>query len=127
MKKIFQLLCVALPIFLVSTTLHAQIPNVNFNVVKNDLNEGNLLPAEEAFFIRGALPKDIHFVEVKVKPSDRRTATAQYYNWKTAFDFRTDQYELFVSEPLKSNERYDFEFAFYELASEEDMQEVKGC
>ncbi|MGY6557741.1 MAG: hypothetical protein ACXIT9_00495 [Nitritalea sp.] len=125
MKKIFLLLYVALPVFLLSSTLQAQIPNVNFNVVKNDLNEGNLLPAEEAFFIRGALPKDIHFVEVKVKPSDRRTATAHHYNWKTAFDFRTDQYELFVSEPLKSNERYDFEFAFYELASKEDMKEVK--
>ncbi|MCH7400596.1 hypothetical protein ACFOUP_11545 [Belliella kenyensis] len=103
----------------------AQIKSVAFDVVANQINSGVALPAEEPFYIRGSLPRGIEYVKVRVNRPNKGLKQADTYEWKRAFDYEVNQYELFIGEPLKSNTNYDFEFTFYERASEEQMQEVK--
>ncbi|MCH7408263.1 hypothetical protein MM239_02560 [Belliella sp. DSM 111904] len=103
----------------------AQIRSVAFDVVTNQINSGVALPAEEPFYIKGALPRDIEYVKVKVNRLGKGLKQAEVYEWKRAFNYEVNQYELFIGEPLKSNTNYDFEFAFYQRASVDQMTEIK--
>ncbi|MFD2037239.1 hypothetical protein ACFSKL_20745 [Belliella marina] len=121
MRKIFTIL-LALGVCSIS---FAQIKSVEYDVVSNQVNSGVPLPAEEPFYIRGTLPRNIEFVKVRVNRPGRNENQSDTYVWKTAFDFQVNQYELYVGSPLKSNTNYDLEFSFYEKADEGQMDEVK--
>lgn len=123
MKKI--LLTIILGFFTVQT-LKAQIKTVNYNVVNNEINSNNPLPSEEPFFVRGILPKDIEMVSVVLNRSGKNTKWGDEYTWKKAFDFEVSQYEVFVSNPLRSNEAYDLELLFYKRAEKEQMESIKS-
>lgn len=122
MKNVFTLLL--LTIISVEHS-YSQIQHINFDVINNELNERNPVPSEEPFYIQGPLPTNIEYVKVRVFRSGRSPESGNEYAWRSAFDFNVAQYELFVSEPLRSNERYDFEFHYYQKAEEEQMEEVK--
>jgi hypothetical protein len=104
---------------------HSQIKSINYDVVSNEINSGVVLPAEEPFYIKGTLPRGIEYVKIRVNRPGKSANQAESYDWKRAFDFEVNQYEIFVANPLKSNTNYDFEFFFYERASERQMDEVK--
>ncbi|WP_194974785.1 hypothetical protein [Aquiflexum lacus] len=123
MKRI--LLLIILGFFTVHT-LKAQIKTVNYNVVNNEINSNNPLPSEEPFFIRGILPKDIELVAVVLNRSGKDSQRGDEYSWKRAFDFEVSQYEVFVSNPLRSNEAYDLELFFYKRAEKEQMEAIKS-
>ena len=123
MKKI--ILTIILGFFTVQT-LKAQIKTVNYNVVNNEINSNNPLPSEEPFFVRGILPKDIEMVSVVLNRSGKNTKWGDEYTWKKAFDFEVSQYEVFVSNPLRSNEAYDLELLFYKRAEKEQMESIKS-
>jgi hypothetical protein len=114
-----------LGLLLFTSFSQAQIQHVTYDVVNNEINERNPVPSEEPFFIQGRLPTNIEFVKVFVYRSGRSPRDGNEYTWRSAFDFETPQYELFVSDPLRSNERYDFEFHFYQKAEDEQMEEVR--
>lgn len=112
-------------LFSVSLFSNAQIQSVQYNVVNNEINSNNPLPAEEPFFIRGTLPTDIDLVKVRVKRSGKRESYSEEYYWKRAFDFEVSQYELFVSQELRSNDNYDLEFHYYRKADDLEMARVR--
>jgi hypothetical protein len=122
MKRIFTIILI---LFLISPTTFAQIKYVNFNVLTNDLNERNPVPSEEPFYIQGTLPTNIEYVMVRVYRTGRNPESGNEYAWRSAFDFNVSQYELFISDPLRSNENYTFEFHYYQKAEEAQMEEVK--
>ncbi|MDO9553429.1 hypothetical protein [Rhodonellum sp.] len=124
MNKIFTL---TLIVFFGAASAFAQIKHVNFDVVGNTVNDGNPMPAEEPFYIKGTLPQGIEFVKVKVFESGKSPSKADEYSWKTAFEFKVNQYELFVSKPLKSNDSYDLEFQYFQKADEAQMESVKSA
>ncbi|ERM84509.1 hypothetical protein P872_25470 [Rhodonellum psychrophilum GCM71 = DSM 17998] len=124
MNKIFTL---TLIVFFGAASAFAQIKYVNFDVVGNTVNEGNPMPAEEPFYIKGTLPQGIEFVKVKVFESGKSPSKGDEYSWKTAFEFKVNQYELFVSKPLKSNDSYDLEFQYFQKADEAQMESVKSA
>ena len=123
MKKI--ILTIILGFFTVQT-LKAQIKTVNYNVVNNEINSNNPLPSEEPFFVRAMLPKDIEMVSVVLNRSGKNIKWGDEYTWKKAFDFEVSQYEVFVSNPLRSNEAYDLELLFYKRAEKEQMESIKS-
>ncbi len=122
MKRI---ITVFLIIFLSTSGAYAQIKHVNLDVVTNQINEGNPIPSEEPFYIRGRLPENIDFVKVKIYQAGKSPDQGNEYFWKTAFDFQVNEYELFVSDPLRSNENYNLEFHYFQQANEEQMEEIK--
>lgn len=124
MKKILTL---TLVILFGAASTFAQIKHVNFDVVGNAVNEGNPLPAEEPFYVNGTLPQGIEFVKVKVYRSGKNPSSGNEYSWKTAFEYKVNQYELFVSNPLRSSDTYDLEFSYFQKADEAQMEEVKAA
>ncbi|WP_373524386.1 hypothetical protein [Aquiflexum sp.] len=114
-------------VFFSAHTITAQIKTVSYNVVNNEINSNNPLPSEEPFFIRGILPNDIEMVAVVLNRSGKNPIRADEYSWKRAFDFEVSQYEVFISNPLRSNEAYDLEMFFYKRAEKEQMQSIKSA
>ncbi|EKB47946.1 hypothetical protein B879_03440 [Cecembia lonarensis LW9] len=104
-----------------------QIKSIYYNVVSNELNNSNPIPSEEPFFVKGRLPVGIEMVKVSVNRAGKNENRAVFYEWKRAFDFEVSEYELFVSNPLRNNDRYDMEFFFYGRADEQQMEKVIGA
>ncbi|MCL6260300.1 hypothetical protein M3O96_14455 [Aquiflexum sp. TKW24L] len=106
---------------------HAQITTVNYDIVSNEINGNTPLPSEDVFFIKGVLPKNIELVQVGVKRGSRSSNIQEVYFWKKPFDFEISQFELFVSEPLRANERYTLEFQFFSRAKSAQIEEVQNA
>lgn len=104
----------------------SQIKTVDYNPSNNELNGNMPIPSEEVFFIRGVLPRDIQAVTVTVFRNGKNPVNSEVYQWKKAFDFSVSQFELFVSNPLRSNDRYDLEFKFYQTAGVDQMNQIKN-
>jgi len=104
---------------------YGQIQYVNYNVVSNEINERNPVPSEEPFYIQGTIPTNVEYVKVRVNRTGRNPALAEEYTWKAPFDFQVSNYELFIADPLRSNERYDFEFLYYQKAETDQMEAVR--
>ncbi|WP_291781136.1 hypothetical protein [Cecembia sp.] len=104
-----------------------QIKSIYYNVVSNELNNSNPIPSEEPFFVKGRLPVGIEMVKVAINKAGKNEKRAVFYEWKKAFDFEVSEYELFISNPLRNNDRYDLEFYFYEKAGDAQMQKVTAA
>ncbi|HSJ68152.1 MAG TPA: hypothetical protein VK921_10775 [Anditalea sp.] len=122
MKKLFTFFLI---VFSAIPFTYAQIKYVNYNVVSNELNERNPVPSEEPFYIQGRIPTNVEYVKVKVYRSGRNPSQGFEYTWKVPFDFPVSNYELFIADPLRSNERYDFEFSYYQKAEIDQMETVR--
>lgn len=112
-------------VFLTYSFSHAQIKSINFDVVSNEINSNNPLPAEELFFINGVIPSGIDLVRLDIDRNRRSAGSTETYQWKRAFDFPVDNYEVLVSNELRSNVNYDLTFSYYSRASEEQLEIVK--
>ncbi len=110
---------------LLTSTALAQIKSAYFNVAQNQINEGNPLPSEEPFYLKGRLPGGIEMVVANIYKSSRSKKQAEEYHWKKPFDFAVNEYEIFVSQPLRSNDSYSIEFHFYERADLSQMEELR--
>ncbi len=110
--------------FLLANFVFAQISTVGYDVVSNELNNNNPLPAEESFYLRGIIPSGVESVKVVINRTGRNESRAESYTWRKAFDFEVSEYEVFISDPLRSNDSYDFEIFFYERADSAQMQRV---
>ncbi|MGY6561731.1 MAG: hypothetical protein ACXITV_06460 [Luteibaculaceae bacterium] len=105
-----------------SFVVEAQTKTVTLNIVTNQLNEGVSIPAEESFVINGLLPDNIRSVRVKVYKNKNRKAPAQEATWRKPFNFPVNQYDLAITEPLRGNETYRFEFYFYKPAQPQQLK-----
>ena len=105
----------------------AQFKAVEFDVVKNQINAGLALPSEEAFYIRGTLPEDVDLVEGTVFQSKRSKSSGTVYSWRAPYRFQANRYEIFVADPLRSNEAYSLYFSFYKKADMDEMDALKNA
>ncbi|MDN3668156.1 hypothetical protein QWY93_02255 [Echinicola jeungdonensis] len=113
-------------ILFTSSSVLGQIKSVYYNVPQGQINEGNPLPSEEPFYIKGRLPGGIEMVTAKIYRSSKTSLQAEEYYWKKPFDFAVSEYEIFIAEPLRSNENYTVAFYFYERADQGQMDDLKS-
>ncbi|MGY6520387.1 MAG: hypothetical protein ACXIUD_01570 [Mongoliitalea sp.] len=109
-------------LFLFSLQLHAQVTGVRYNIISNEINNNRPLPSEERFYITGQLPTGVEMVSLDIFRSGKRSG--QSYNWRRAFDFEANDFELLVSNPLRNNENYDLIFQYYIRADEQQIDFV---
>lgn len=106
--------------------LRAQVTTINLDLITGEINGGLPLPAEEKFYIRGAIPEKIEMVKMNIYPSKRTEKVAYTYFWKTPFSYKELSYNLLVADPLRSNEDYHLELAFYQKAGSDQIAEVRS-
>ncbi|EON78331.1 hypothetical protein ADIS_1194 [Lunatimonas lonarensis] len=122
MKKIFYFIIICFtPLF-----AQGQIKTVSYATAKNQLNGGMPLPSEEIFYLEGTIPPSVRLVTLEVFRSKKSERSAYTYRWKAPYLIDASQFELFVTNPLRSNERYHMKFSFYERAGSDDLQELKA-
>lgn len=102
-----------------------QIKTVTYATAKNQVNGGLPLPSEEIFYLNGTIPSSVRMVSVEVFRSKKSSRSAYLYKWKAPYAVETNEFEVFVTNPLRSNERYHMKFYFYERSDEKDLRELK--
>ncbi|WP_158861209.1 hypothetical protein [Lunatibacter salilacus] len=103
----------------------SQIKTVEYSGAKNQLNGGLPLPSEEIFNIQGRIPSSVRLVTMDIYRSRKSDNSGNSYKWKTPYLQESELFELFITNPLRSNENYSLTMKYYERASSEDMQELK--
>lgn len=121
MKKVLIAILFALPLM-----AGAQIESVPFDIIKNQLNSGMPLPAESPFYVKGLLPQGVRLVQLEIHRGKVRNNPDHSYVWKAPFDYKVEEYELFLSEPLRSNKPYTFIFSFYKNASNAELDHLRN-
>ncbi len=112
-------------LFIIPLFASAQVKTVPFDVIRNQLNSGMPLPAEESFNVKGILPAQVRLVQLDIHRGRQRKEPDFSYHWKAPFDFKVEEYEIYVAEPLRSNKRYTFTFSYYKPASANDLLELR--
>lgn len=115
-----------LGVFLSTLSLLGQVTTVDLDLLQNKINGGKPLPAEQAFYIRGAIPEKIEMVTLKIYPSKKTEKAGYSYFWKSPFGYKDISYQVLVSDPLRSNEDYYLEIGFYQRAGSEQIEEVRA-
>ena len=115
-----------LGVFLSTLSLLGQVATVDLDLLQNKINGGKPLPAEQAFYIRGAIPEKIEMVTLKIYPSKKTEKAGYSYFWKSPFGYKDISYQVLVSDPLRSNEDYYLEIGFYQRAGSEQIEEVRA-
>ncbi|HSI78682.1 MAG TPA: hypothetical protein VK957_22500 [Lunatimonas sp.] len=103
----------------------SQIKTVEYSSAKNQLNAGLPLPSEEIFNIQGRIPSSVRLVTMDIYRSRKSDNSGNSYKWRTPYLQESELFELFITNPLRSNENYSLTMKYYERASSEDMQELK--
>ncbi|WP_111670056.1 hypothetical protein [Algoriphagus litoralis] len=93
--------------------------------MQNRLNGGKPLPAEEKFYIRGAIPSRVELVKVTLYPSKKSQNAGYSYFWKAPFGYNELSFQILIEEPLRSNEDYHVEFGFYQKAGKPEIEELR--
>lgn len=115
-----------LGVFLSTLSLLGQVTTVDLDLLQNKINGGKPLPAEQAFYIRGAIPEKIEMVTLKIYPPKKTEKAGYSYFWKSPFGYKDISYQVLVSNPLRSNEDYYLEIGFYQRAGSEQIEEVRA-
>lgn len=102
----------------------AQMRSIELDVVKNQVNSGLPLPSEETFYISGILPEGVRLVELTISRSNKDKSSARSYSWRAPYQFKSNRYEIFVADPLRSNEPYTLNFNFFTQAGGEETDAV---
>ncbi len=112
---------------LLSGSILAQeaLTTINFDLLQNRLNGGKPLPAEEKFYIRGAIPSRVELVKVTLYPSKKSQNAGYSYFWKAPFGYNELSFQILIEEPLRSNEDYHVEFGFYQKAGKPEIEELR--
>lgn len=104
----------------------SQIKTVEYSDAKNQLNAGVPLPSEEIFNIQGRIPSSVRLVTMEIFRSGKSENDGNTYTWKTPYLQESELFELFISNPLRSNEDYSLKLRYYERASPDDMKDLKA-
>ena len=113
--------------FLLAGNVLAQesLTTISLDLIQNKLNGGMPLPAEERFYVRGAIPSQVEMVKLIVYPSNKTEKAANSYFWKPAFGYKKLDYQILVEDELRSNQDYTLEFGFYQKAGKEEVKELR--
>ncbi|PZX57739.1 hypothetical protein LV84_01868 [Algoriphagus ratkowskyi] len=123
MKKII-LLILVLAVGILE--LKAQVTTVNLDLITSKINGGMPLPAEEEFYVRGAIPEKIEMVKLLIFPSNKTEKSGYTYFWKAPFGYKELSYQVLMSQPLRSNTDYHLEFGYYQKAGSDQISEVRN-
>ncbi|REG91443.1 hypothetical protein [Algoriphagus antarcticus] len=104
--------------------LQAQVTTVNLDLITSKINGGMPLPAEEEFYIRGAIPEKIEMVKLLIYPSNKTEKSGYTYFWKSPFGYKDLSYQILMGDPLRSNTDYHLEFGYYQKAGADQINEV---
>lgn len=116
-----------LSICLIPVLGHSQIKTVEYSAAKNQLNAGLPLPSEESFIIQGRIPSSVQLVTIEIFRSRKSVNDGYSYKWKTPYLQESELFELFITNPLRSNENYSINLRYYERASSEDMKDLRDA
>jgi hypothetical protein len=105
--------------------LKAQVTTINLDLITSKINGGMPLPAEEEFYIRGAIPEKIEMVKLLIYPSNKTEKAGFTYFWKAPFGYKDLSYQILMAEPLRSNTDYHLEFGYYQKAGSDQIMEVR--
>ncbi|SFB31341.1 hypothetical protein [Algoriphagus aquimarinus] len=108
------------------TGLRAQVTTINLDLITGQINGGLPLPAEDEFYIRGAIPEKIEMVKLIIYPSKRTEKAGHTYFWKAPFGYKDLSYQVFMTDPLRSNSDYHMEFSYYQKAGADQILEVRN-
>ncbi|MBN7812561.1 hypothetical protein J0A68_16525 [Algoriphagus sp. H41] len=110
-----------------SSQLQAQeaLTTVNLDLIQNRINGGMPLPAEEKFYIQGAIPNEVGLVKVELFPSKKSDKTKNTYYWKPPFGYKELSFHILVEHPLRSSEDYQIEFSFFQKATQDEVAELR--
>lgn len=106
---------------------YSQIKTVEYSAAKNQLNAGLPLPSEESFIIQGRIPSSVRLVTMELFRSRKSENDGYSYKWKTPYLQESELFELFITNPLRSNENYSLNLKYYERASPEDMKDLRDA
>ncbi|MEB2775176.1 hypothetical protein SYJ56_07645 [Algoriphagus sp. D3-2-R+10] len=108
-----------------SFVAQAQVTTVNLDLISSRLNGGKPLPAEEEFYIHGAIPEKIEMVKLLIYPTKKTSKSGYTYFWKSPFGYKDLSYQVFVADPLRSSTDYHLEFGYYQRAGADQIEEVR--
>lgn len=121
MKKVLSALLLFLPML-----MSGQVESVSFDIIKNQVNSGMPLPAEDPFYIKGLLPRGVRMVQLDIHRGNVRNTPDYGYLWKAPFDYKVEEYEIYISDPLRSNKAYTLIFSFFKNASPQDLTHLRN-
>jgi hypothetical protein len=113
--------------FLLPLVGYSQIKTIEYSDAQNQLNAGLPLPSEETFVIQGRIPPSVRLVTAEIFRSQKSDASGNSYKWKTPYLQESELFQLFISDPLRSNDNYNVILKYYERASAEDMQDLNDA
>jgi len=111
---------------IVSSTAYAQVTTVNLDLVTSKLNGGKPLPAEQEFYIRGAIPEKIEMVKLLIYSSNKSEKAGSVLFWRAPFGYKDLSYQILVSSPLRAGQNYHLEFGYYQKAGPEQVNELRS-
>lgn len=98
-------------------TIVSQSKTIDYSLLDNKINSGLAIPAEESFTLKGILPGDVVLVKTNVFRDRIKNNPDYSYQWKKPFDYKVKEFNIYVSDLLRGNEKYIFVFEFYRKAS----------
>ncbi len=119
MKKSSLILC---SLFAFIFAVQAQYSVVVFNYEKSNFNDGQPLPAETKFNVKGDISPDIEAVEFsifKAKDNDRSNPLA-VADWKKPMTSTKQSFELPVNYKLRGGNEYDVMIRYYRPLNESE-------
>ncbi len=105
--------------------IFAQIKSVSYVSARNQLNGGLALPSEERFTITGTIPEEVRMVTLDIHRARRSPNSALTYVWRAPYRMESNEFEIYISDPLRSNEPYSLTFKYYERAGTSDLQGLR--
>ncbi|SFT39092.1 hypothetical protein SAMN04489724_0549 [Algoriphagus locisalis] len=106
--------------------VQAQVTTINLDLITGKINGGMPLPAEQEFYIHGAIPEKIEMVKLTIYPSKKTEKAGYTYFWKAPFGYKDLSYQVLVADPLRSNTDYRLEFGYYQKAGADQINEVRS-
>jgi len=112
---------------LANTLLFAQYETVEFDYEKTTFNNGEPLPAETYFEIRGDITKKITMVEVQVYGENGYPDRSPLYQklWQRPFNSTAERFVLPMNYNLRGGEAYDFALLYFRKASGAEVANFK--
>lgn len=126
MNRIFTL--VLSSIFLINVS-NAQVRSVTYDAKQNTFDNDYNLPSEERFNITGYIDSNIHLVELEIyQGSNKKGERNEYYStyWLRDKSDNGNQFYLSVKNPLRQNEKYDFDIKLFRVLNEEEVEYSKN-
>lgn len=119
MKKLLPL------VFLIGCLFgHSQSEIVKLDAENGSFKNFPLLPYGQSFLLEGEVMKTIQMVEVSISYASAKKVL-NTYQWNRAENNLSETFEMYISNPLKPNEAYDFEIITLHLMNDAEKDSLR--